>query len=330
MLWRNALRRQGALFLAASGLTLLLAPSAAAAPPTPPALFIQVASLAPMYSPAQVQTWIKRVCPGREVVLQSVVGPDGRLFQPYLDVIAPYLPGGARACFSRAFVGSVDLAWTGRGTKYVEGVQDPAFVSHHLSVSDAAARAFSARYPKARFGWYLTYEADLNQLYYPQVSAAYRSLLAAEMRSLRAVRPGAVMWSPTFAYPHAAYSGNTAGMAELRTNLIDLFSTLARTAGGVQILDLQDFVGGSGCQPAWNRVTPQDAVGWARFLIGLGQIPTVMINVEQFTIDCATGRVRPGDANEIASRTSFYARRGIALGPAFEIRYWLQANRIPL
>jgi hypothetical protein len=330
MLWPRALRRQGALFLVASGLGLLLAPSATATPTAPTPLFIQVASLAPTFSPAQVQSWMARTCAGRDVVLQSVAGADGRLFQPYLDVIAPYLPGGTRACFSRAFVGTVDLAWTGPGTKYVEGVQDPAFVRRYLALSDVAARAFVTRYPRTRFGWYLSYEADLNQLYYAQVVGAYRSLLTTELRQLRARRSGIAMWSPMFAYPYTAYSGNTVGMTQLRSNLVDLFSTLTRNAGGVQQVDLQDFVGGSACQPAWNRVTPQDAVGWAKFLIGLSQIPSVMLNVEQFTIDCATGAIHAGDPNEIATRTSFYAGRGIALGPAFEIRYWLQANGMQL
>ena len=314
-----------ALALGASGAQ----PASAASPPQT-GLFIQVASLGPTYSPAQVRSWIERTCKGRTVVLQGVAGEDGRLFQSYLDVIVPFLPGGARACFSRAFVGTVDTAWTGPGTKYVEGVQDPTFTQRYLSLSKAAATAFVSRYPRARVDWYVTYEADLNQLYYPGVHQAFRSLLTTEMRNLRAVRPGAVMWSPAFAYPYSAYRGNTAGMSQLRANLVDLFATLSRDAGGLQFLDLQDYVGASSCEPGWNRMTPQDAVGWVGFLSSLEKIPNVQLNVEQYAVDCATGTIHSGDPNELASRTSFYRNRNIVLGPAFEIRYWMQANGLSL
>jgi hypothetical protein len=323
----------GRVLVLALGL-LLLGPAASATPAAatapPQALFVQVSSLGPTYSPARVASWMQRVCRGREVVLQDIAGQDGRLVQPYLDVIAPYLPGGALACFTRAFVGTVDLAWTGAGSKYSEGVRDPAFVRRYLAASMRAANAFVGRYPAQRIDWYLTYEADLNQLFYPAVHQAYRSMLAAEMRNLRAIRSGAVMWSPAFAYPYSAYSGNGPGMTQLRANLLDLFATLGRTAQGLQFLNLQDYVAGSGCEPAWNRVTPQDAAGWVKFLVGLRQVPTVEINVEQYTFNCGAGTASPGNSAELASRAAFYRSQNIPLGPAFEIRYWMPANGMPL
>jgi hypothetical protein len=327
-IYRRGARGRAVITLAV-GLSLLAAPGASAAVPTQQGLFVQVGSLG-AYSPAQVQAWMARSCKGRDLVLQDVAGEDGRLFQAYLDVITPYAPGGARACFNRAFIGTVDLAWRGGGSKYVEGVQDPSFSQRYLSLSSAVARAFVARYPRLRVDWYLTYEADLNQLYYPSVQQAYKTMLSTEMRNLRVIRPGAVMWSPTFAYPYAAYSGNTVGMTQLRANLLNLFTTLNRSAGGLQFLDLQDFVAGSGCQPSWNRMTPQDAVGWVNFLAGLQQIPTVELNVEQYAVDCATGTNTAGNPVELAARTSYYRSRNILLGPAFEIRYWLQNNGLSL
>jgi hypothetical protein len=321
------------LLAVATAVALVAGPAAAAgaepSPAAPQALFVQVGTLWP-YSPAAVQWWIERTCQGREVVLQDVAGQDGRLIQPYLDVIAPYLPGGSRACFSRVFVGTVDLAWTGPGSTYTQGVQDAGFRTRYLTLSDAAARAFVARYPRLRINWYLTLEADLNQLYYPAVQQAYRSLLSTEMANLRAVRRAAVMWSPSFAYPYSAYRSNLPGITQLRANLVDLFATLARTAGGVQYLNLQDFVAGSACEPAWNRTTPSDAVGWVSFLVGLGQLPNVELNVEQYAFDCTAGGIGPGNATEIAARTDFYRATGVRLGPAFEIRYWMQINGMSL
>lgn len=328
---RGLFWRAGAALLAAFASAIVLSSSASAAPPAPPTpLFVQVASLGPTYSPAQVETWMRRTCAGREIVLQSIGDAAGRLIQPYLDVIAPYLPGGARACFSRAFVGTVDLAWSGPGSKYVEGIQDAAFVQRHVSQASAAARAFVTRYPRTQFGWYLTYEADLNQLYYPSVLAGYRSLLTTEIRMLRAIRPGSVLWSPAFAYPYSAYKNNAAGMSQLRSNLVALFSALARDAGGLQRLALQDFVGGSSCQPAWNRMTAQDAAGWARFLMGLPQRPTIEMNVEQYAVDCTSGKTRPGNGKEIAGRMAVYRGQGVPIGPAWEIRFWMQANGMAL
>jgi hypothetical protein len=77
-------------------------------------------------------------------------------------------------------------------------------------------------------------------------------------------------------------------------------------------------------------MTPQDAVGWVGFLSGLQKIPNVQLNVEQFAVDCSTGTIHAGNGGELASRASFYSSRNIVLGPAFEIRYWMQANGLSL
>ncbi len=107
--------------------------------------------------------------------------------------------------------------------------------------------------------------------------------------------------------------------------LTDLFTTV-----NVQVLDLQDYVGGSACQPAWNRVTANDAVGWVSFLSSLGRLPAVEVNSELYAPDCSRGGIGPGDPQEIASRRAFYASRGLTLGPAFELRYWIQTRQTVL
>ena len=98
----------------------------------------------------------------------------------------------------------------------------------------------------------------------------------------------------------------------------------------MQLPQLQDYVSGSACQPDWDRTSPQDAVSWVNFLVSLGQIQTVELNVEQYSFDCATGMIGPGSASELAARTSLDNSRRIKLGPAFEIRYWMQANGLSL
>jgi hypothetical protein len=221
-------------------------------------------------------------------------------------------------------VGTVDLAWPGPGSKYVEGVQNVAFRARYVSLSKAVAAKFVARYPTVTVDWYLTYEANLNDLFYPAVEGAYADMLVSEMHALTVLRPSAEFsWSPAFWYPYSAYRKNTAGMTQLAAMLTTFFSTLRTRANGIQMLDLQDYVAGSSCQPAWNRVTPADAVGWARFLTNLGGVPDVRINVEQYAVDCTTGGIVAGRSQDVLAREAFYAKQGVRLGPTFEARYWL-------
>lgn len=299
-------------------------PAAAATPDPPQGLFVQVSSLGAASSPATVASWISHVCAGRDLVLQDISGTDGVLITSYIDVIAPYLPGGAHACFRRVFVGTVDLPWTGAGSKYVDGVESESFRRQNIALSDSVARAFVTRYPWVHADWYLTYEANLNEVYYPAVERSYADLLGSEMRLLSRLRPQASFaWSPAFWFPYSTYRLNLAGMSQLRTMLSRLFSTLRAEGRGIQLLDLQDFVAGSGCQPVANRVTPSDAVAWAHFLVGLRQLPDVAINVEQYAVDCRTGQIGLGNRQGVVDREAFYSSNGVRLGPAFEIRYWM-------
>lgn len=297
---------------------------AAAAASASGGVFVQVSSLK-AFSPASVATWMQKVCAGRDLVLQDIGGADGVLATAYLDAIAPFLPGGKRQCFRRAFVGTVDLPWSGSGSKYEQGIQDASFRQQNVSVSLTLAKAFVARYPKVVINWYLTYEANLNELFYPSVMQAYAALFRDEMPALAALRPHAVFaWSPAFWYPYSAYHTNVDGMTQLRSMLVQFFTGLP--SGGIALLDLQDYVSGSSCQPVSNRMTPGDAADWTRFLIGLQAIPAVSINVEQYGLDCTSGGIVAGDAQEISAREAYYGGQNLVLGPAFEIRYWLPAH----
>jgi hypothetical protein len=319
---------------AASGARASSAPAASAWTPitSGPTLagsgwFLQVSSLAPDYPVSTVVGWIGAACalpPAQRpaLVLQDVVGPDGQLAVPYLDALAPYLPGGRLHCISRVYVGTEQPQWTGAGSPYWEGIECSLYRYSYVSETESIAAAFAARYPYLQFDWYIPYEANLNYLFYPQIESGYASLLRGEEAALNGVRAGrAFLWSPAFWYPWSSYSGNAAGMAGLTQNLSGLFAALAATGHPFEI-DLQDFVAGSSCQPPSNRMTPSDAVGWIRYLAAVPRAPRVEMNVEQYQIaDCATGGLVPGDFSELAARRATYLAAGVSLGPSFEIRY---------
>ncbi len=293
----------------------------------PPGWLLQVSSLAPAHPPAEVAGWVRSACaatPGKHptLVLQDVTDPAGDLATGYLDALAPYLPGGRHACVGRLFVGTVEPHWTGSGSPYVDAVADPAFRAKYVAASGLAARRFATRYPGLRFDWYITYESNLNDMYYSSVRSSYADLLTRLTAALSAIRPGRTfMWSPAFWYPYSVYRVNGAGMAQLQHALASLFTTL--TAHRVKVaIDLQDFVSGSACQPESNRMTARDAASWVRYLSAVPGAPPVVLNVEQYVTDCATGAMAPAPSAELARRLTVYRSEGIPLGPAFELRYW--------
>jgi hypothetical protein len=307
------------------------APSAAratAAPvASPPAVFLQVSSLG-AFTPATVRLWLKAYCAAADeppgLVLQDIASAKGALQTKYLDLIAPMLPGGRHACFGQVFVGTVDQPWQGTGSKYVQGIKDPAFRAKYLQLSLLAAREFRARYPDVRNDWYLTYEANLNELYYDGVATSYQSLLTREIDELSSVRAGrSVLWSPAFWYPYSVYRHNSAGMAGLKNHLTRLFTATQRASGDRMQIALQDFVGGSSCEPPANRITPRDAVGWIGFLQEMNPLKNVALNVDQFIRNCETGEIVAGSPTAIHARERFYRGEDVALGPTFELRYWL-------
>lgn len=319
----------GALAAPAVLLATVAMPSAAAAAPTggaaPHGWFLQVSSLAPTYSVPTVTEWVAAACqlPVAQrpaLVLQDVAGADGALATPYLDAIAPYLPGGRYGCISKLYVGTYQPTWTGAGSLYVDAVQDPNFRTTYLSTSKSLAGQFARRYPGLKYDWYLSYEADLNEFYYSDVASAYASLFKQEESALALVHNGGFLWSPAFWFPYSAYHTNTAGMTGLAQQLNSFFGTL-RGTGKAQALDLQDFVSGSSCQPPGNQVTPTDAASWLSFVKSLAYAPPTTLNVELYQMDCSTGGMTAADPSDISARMATYSQWGVPLGPAFELRY---------
>lgn len=321
-------RRTIALFVGAAVFigTLLMgaAPASAAASGPAKGLMIQVSSLQGT-SPATLRTWLEdirrdhhqRSQPGfiNSVVLQDIADSSGRLYTSYLDVIAPYLPGGATPIFTRVYVGTVDLAWTGPGSKYIEGIEDANFRNQNINVSRTAAAAFKARYPRISTDWYITYEANLAGFWDSRIEGAYTTYISQLMTTLSGVRANrAFMWSPAF---WTQYADEPAwALPDLKTNLTHLFRSLPTPL----TVDVQDFVGQSG-----GSSSMQSAVAWVRYLqqnFG-AYLVKVQINVEQFT-QSAAGSISVADTAEVSQREDYYASQNIELGPAWEIRYWHQ------
>ncbi len=301
--------------------------AAATQPATePPGWFLQVSSLAPAHSPGDVVEWVRAACAAARtrrpvLVLQDITDDDQALATAYLDAIAPYLPGGQRACVGHLYVGTLEPQPTGAASPYAGAVGDAAFRADYVSASRAAAQRFVQRYPQLRFDWYVAYEANLNGLYFSTVRSSYQDLFRRLKVALDSVRGGrSYLWSPAFWYPYSEYRTNVAGMAELGRQLGLLFAGMSAD-GQRTTIDLQDFVAGSSCQPPANRTTPTDAAAWVRYLSSIPGAPPVALNVEQYQIDCATGRMSPAEPAELAARMAVYAETDTPLGPAFELRY---------
>lgn len=296
---------------------------AAVAGDPPMGLMIQVSTLAPTTSPSTLRSWLEDIRRDHHdstkagyintVVLQDIASASGALYTNYLDVLAPYLPGGATPIFTRAYVGTVDLSWTGANSKYIGGIEDPTFRARNVAVSRTAAAAFHARYPKVVNDWYVTYEANLAGFWDTTLAGAYRSYLVQLMGSLSGVVANRqFLWSPAF---WTSYANEPAwAKAPLQANLRTLFTGLPSPLG----LSIQDFVGQSG-----GSSTPQTAVTWINYLkLNLGtRVTKVDVNVEQFTMPTPTA-ITKGSATELPTREAYYRSQGVELGAANEIRYW--------
>ena len=294
-------------------------------------IFLQVSSLGPTYTPAEVSQWLADMCNTptsgpRNLVLQDIVDSNGNLNASYLDVIVPYLPGGSVSCFNKVYVGTFGPNWTGTGSIYTNGVEDPTFTTNYVNTSMQLANEFIQAYPQVAVNWYLTFEADLNQLYDPTVESAYAKMLGAEMLGLSAISPNAqFLWSTGFFYTYSGYSSNTLGMQGLNSELGQLFSSLKNVGNGLGTLDLQDEIGTTNC---WGTgaMTPSDAVGWAHFLQSIPNAPQINMNTTLFTTDCSTGGLVPISTTTAVNTESYYLSQNVVLGPAYEMRYWITQN----
>jgi len=291
----------------------------------PSGLVIQVSTLSPSVTPATLKAWLDSIRqshrnsgkPGyiTSVVLQDIADQNGNLLTNYLNVIAPYLPGGATPAFSQAYIGTVDLPWTGTGSKYIDGIESAAFRSQNVNLSATAAQAFKKNYPKVKADWYITYEANLAGFWDSSIESSYATYINQLVPALSAVTPGKTfLWSPSF---WTTYSNEPSwALPSLQANFGDFFSKVEPHLA----IDIQDFVGQSN-----GATTKADAVTWMKYL--KQNWPTannsIEANAEQFK-ENSTGGITVGDSVEVPARETYYVQQGFPVGPSWEIRYWHQ------
>jgi hypothetical protein len=298
-------------------------------------IFLQLSSLSPTYSVADVHNWLAQVCSsgtsaaGPTIVLQDIVNATGQLDTPYLNAIVPYLPGYSN-CFSKVYIGTEGVTYNGPGSLYQQGVASRSVAERYEIQSASLGQQFKADYPGVAINWYLTLESNLNYLAFPSVVTAYSSILTTEIRQLAAIAPSAsFLWSPGFWYTYTGYSSNTYGMGLLAQGLTTLFRQLATATQQPVTVDLQDEVGTTNCWGA-GAMTPQDAVDWAHFLMTIPAHPTIEMNTTLFQTSCTTGGTTAISAAQANATEQLYQSSGIKLGPAYEIRYWLQQHNLSL
>lgn len=306
------------------GLLVAAGPAGASVGTDPPmGLMLQVSSLVPAVSPATLKTWLSDVRrdhrdstkPGyvNTIVLQDIADTTGALYTDYLDVLAPFLPGGATPAFTRAYVGTADLPWTASGSKYIQGIESSTFRKQNITTSMVAAKAFRARYPQVVNDWYITYEANLAGFWDANLTAAYRTYIVGVSHAFAEVTKNrAVLWSPAF---WTMFADEPAwAWSDLHKNLSTLFTGLPTRL----TLSVQDFVGQSN-----GASTPQSAAAWVRYLKQgwSSTLERVQVNVEQFA-ESAGGAMTTGSTSGLPTREAYYRDQGIELGAAWEMRYW--------
>ncbi len=295
---------------------------------TAPGIFLQVSSLSPTYSVADVQNWMAQVCStgtsaaGPTLVLQDIDTASGQLNTPYLNVIVPYLPGYSN-CFSKVYIGTTGISYSGPGTLYQQGVQNTALRANYQAQSQTLATQFLATYPKVIPNWYITLEANLNELDQLSVTQAYATILTNQIQTLSHLAPQAsFLWSPGFWYTYTGYSSNSYGMGLLGQGLATIFQQIKSTTQNKFTLDLQDEVGTTNCWGS-GAMTPQDAADWAQYLESITAHPTIEVNTSLFETACSSGGTLPLSLNQTNQTESYYVSKNVPLGPAYELRYWL-------
>lgn len=328
--------------------------------PAPKSLMIQLSSWGE--GPGSLRDWLDLIClahrdPAKPGYIENLVLTDVALADPYASVmdpvplakdvlltsrlneLLPYFPGGNGTCqFDAVFVGTVDLqgvrppgadaSWI----TYREGIKDPNFRANLLVRSKAIAAAFDdhvrrSATPNVRYHWYISQEAFLDFFTDLSIKDAYESYLIQHIKDLSAIRqPSAFLWSPGF----AARPSQITSMSLLGDNLKSLFSaipkavrqsnTYGQQSAGPLWLHMQDHVGALG-----PHMPKEDARKWFFFLKQLNWFTSLAMNVEQFRVD-AQGALVAGDRAEIMAREAYYQQQGIALGAAFELRYWGENN----
>ncbi|WP_143746512.1 hypothetical protein [Caballeronia catudaia] len=276
--------------------------------------------------------------------LETTPTANDVLLTDRIDALLPYFPGGNGLCnFDNVFVGTVDLNGAkpaGTDDKWItyrDGIKDPNFRTNMLQRSLKVAQAFQdyvskSNNPKVVYHWYVTQEALLEAFADPAVEQGYEAFMIQHVEDLSTVAPNrAFIWSPGFqALPDNV---GAADKTVLETNLKTFFNNVRSGVrpynayqannGGPLWLHMQDHVGSMAS--FYPRMTKEDAASWYVFVKGLFPFTNIGMNVEQFTTinwKCCSA----ADPTELMNREQYYLQQNIALGAAFELRYWYSNN----
>lgn len=280
-------------------------------------LFIQVQ----WYDPAKLRSHLEHVRLEHrdrdkddyifDVVLDEIVDDFGRV-SPNLDLILPYLPGGALRAFNNVFVGSHFIKWSGEGSAYNHGMKDAGHRWANLAVQRLAWQEFDKVAP----GWwhgYINHEGVLDFMDDAWLRACYEAYLIQSRRDLDAVAgPGrALLWSP------AVWSGKPLTTVE-EQQIRRLFTNVAANAKpGVNWLHVQDMMG-----RGRSDITLSDVKQWYLELRNAYRFDSLRVNMELFDSDL-TG----ASAAEVQRREDWYEANGIPVGASWELRYWMDNHR---
>ena len=196
------------------------------------------------------------------VAIQSVADPEsGALYDGALERMLPAL-----SCVPQLFVGTT----IPRAADFYCGqvVFNKTFTSRAIAASEAAARAFVARFPNAPpFAWYISPEQFLNyfadgcpstvwkrHVDHTQVAAAWGAFLGSWTEALAAVKPGtSILWSP--AAPESSKRGNATAEKIYAAALAASMRTSADAAPLLDSIVVQDSMG-----KASNASDPADII----------------------------------------------------------------------
>ena len=318
----------------------------------PKGLFVQLESLE--YPESEICDWFQKICDSHttnsstmyinDLVIQSI-GHNGVPSSKQLALVEPYFH-----CFRSVFFGTAGLA-PQTGDNYCEGVANNA--SHRAAiVNDAIVGAewVVKHIPKSsqyKFGWYISHEAWID--YWgtgcndgnggapaAAVVTGYAHMLRNITATMNALRPGAIMWSPSVREQHG-YTGAWASFEFGWTSFFQRVPFLSH-------LVIQDAIGkASTLYPdplrqasSWSNysvnygVTCEDVSPYVHHLQAAADAAgkydlDVAVNMELFI---RTGPKRgnvPGDPYEIERREQCYRQQGVAVGPCFEIRFWYRS-----
>lgn len=246
------------------------------------------------------------------VVLDEIGNENG--LSSNLDLILPYLPGGAKRCFDNVFVGSHYIPWPNPGSPYKEGMLDSGHRWRNLNMQRKLWTLFRAKYPRVPMHFYVNHEGVLNMWSNRQIANAYAAYLIQSRRDINSIKPyAAMLWAPAI-WSRAPLAWRA------RRAVTRVFTSVQHDSKkvGTTWLHLQDMQGRTHPPALWVVRT------WYRQLKKAYRFASLGIDMEMF---------RPGPiaaATAVIKKTeAYYKKYSIPVGASWELRYWYE-NHVEL